>query len=219
MAQHTGSEVSTDSGIGEVVSFLGAKRSLGFDFCPPLSLSLALTQFHFSSINSHFPPSFQIHSLTSHHITNTESERRLLENIREMSGKGKAKRDEQDGASDGGDSEGHAPPKKSLKKNTDEDSDSIVVCEVRSTSFKPNSSFTRVLSFTLLFLERSLSLCFDFVKTQISKNRRVAVRNWQGKIMVDIREFFLKDGKQLPGKKGDDSTPSFHFLNLNLLYL
>ena len=37
---------------------------------------------------------------------------------------------------------------------------------------------------------------------QISKNRRVTVRNWQGKIVVDIREFYVKDGKQMPGKKG-----------------
>ncbi|KAG5031787.1 hypothetical protein JHK85_015769 [Glycine max] len=76
---------------------------------------------------------------------------------------GKAKRRDDDGASDA-DSEGHAPPKKSLKKDSDDDPDSITVCE-------------------------------------ISKNRRVAVRNWKGSIMVDIREFYVKDGKQLPGRK------------------
>lgn len=38
--------------------------------------------------------------------------------------------------------------------------------------------------------------------SQISKNRRVSVRCWQGKIVVDIREFYSKDGKELPGKKG-----------------
>jgi hypothetical protein len=28
------------------------------------------------------------------------------------------------------------------------------------------------------------------------------VRIWQGKVWIDIREFYDKDGKQLPGKKG-----------------
>ncbi|KAF7840139.1 RNA polymerase II transcriptional coactivator KIWI-like [Senna tora] len=40
------------------------------------------------------------------------------------------------------------------------------------------------------------------VVCEISKNRRVTVRNWQGKVVVDIREFYMKDGKQMPGKKG-----------------
>ncbi|KAK7316936.1 hypothetical protein RJT34_00760 [Clitoria ternatea] len=84
-----------------------------------------------------------------------------------MSGKGK-KRDDHDCASDA-DSEGHAPPRKSFKKDSGDDSDPIVVCE-------------------------------------ISKNRRVSVRTWQGKIVVDIREFYVKDGKQLPGKKGISLT-------------
>ncbi|XP_004502968.1 RNA polymerase II transcriptional coactivator KIWI isoform X2 [Cicer arietinum] len=82
-----------------------------------------------------------------------------------MSGTGKGKkREEHDNASDG-DSEAHAPPKKTLKKDSDDNSDEIVVCE-------------------------------------IGKNRKVTVRIWQGKIWVDIREFYIKDGKQLPGKKG-----------------
>ncbi|KAK1553163.1 hypothetical protein Q3G72_029906 [Acer saccharum] len=42
----------------------------------------------------------------------------------------------------------------------------------------------------------------DIVVCEISKNRRVSVRNWQGKIWIDIREFYVKDGKQFPGKKG-----------------
>ncbi|XP_058097442.1 RNA polymerase II transcriptional coactivator KIWI-like isoform X2 [Magnolia sinica] len=36
----------------------------------------------------------------------------------------------------------------------------------------------------------------------ISRNRRVSVRSWQGKVVVDIREFYMKDGRQMPGKKG-----------------
>ncbi|PKI34177.1 RNA polymerase II transcriptional coactivator KIWI-like [Punica granatum] len=42
----------------------------------------------------------------------------------------------------------------------------------------------------------------DIVVCELSKNRRVSVRNWQGRVVVDIREFYFKDGKQLPGKKG-----------------
>ncbi|KAJ8629527.1 hypothetical protein MRB53_022850 [Persea americana] len=42
----------------------------------------------------------------------------------------------------------------------------------------------------------SITIC------DISKNRRVSVRTWQGKAVVDIREFYMKDGKQMPGKKG-----------------
>ncbi|KAK3012709.1 hypothetical protein RJ639_008984 [Escallonia herrerae] len=40
------------------------------------------------------------------------------------------------------------------------------------------------------------------VACEISKNRRVSVRNWQGKVVVDIREFYVKDGKKMPGRKG-----------------
>lgn len=47
----------------------------------------------------------------------------------------------------------------------------------------------------------------NVVICDISKNRRVSVRNWQGRIVVDIREFYVKDGKQLPGKKGPSSSP------------
>ncbi|KAF3657052.1 RNA polymerase II transcriptional coactivator KIWI [Capsicum chacoense] len=40
------------------------------------------------------------------------------------------------------------------------------------------------------------------VVCEISKNRRVSVRSFGGKIMVDIREFYVKEGKQMPGRKG-----------------
>ncbi|XP_065874185.1 RNA polymerase II transcriptional coactivator KIWI-like [Euphorbia lathyris] len=42
----------------------------------------------------------------------------------------------------------------------------------------------------------------SIVVCEISNNRRVTVRTWQGKVWVDIREFYVKDGKQLPGKRG-----------------
>ncbi|KAG8071008.1 hypothetical protein GUJ93_ZPchr0006g41934 [Zizania palustris] len=41
----------------------------------------------------------------------------------------------------------------------------------------------------------------DFV-VQISNTRRVTVRTWKGEVVVDIREFFDKDGKILPSRKG-----------------
>uniref|UniRef100_A0A7N2MS45 Transcriptional coactivator p15 (PC4) C-terminal domain-containing protein n=1 Tax=Quercus lobata TaxID=97700 RepID=A0A7N2MS45_QUELO len=41
----------------------------------------------------------------------------------------------------------------------------------------------------------------NIVVCEISRNRRVTVRTWQGKVVVDIREYYNKDGKQLPGKK------------------
>uniref|UniRef100_A0A2N9GRW2 Transcriptional coactivator p15 (PC4) C-terminal domain-containing protein n=1 Tax=Fagus sylvatica TaxID=28930 RepID=A0A2N9GRW2_FAGSY len=42
----------------------------------------------------------------------------------------------------------------------------------------------------------------SIVVCEISRNRRVTVRTWQGKVVVDIREYYTKDGKDLPGKKG-----------------
>ncbi|KAF5745029.1 RNA polymerase II transcriptional coactivator KIWI-like [Tripterygium wilfordii] len=52
----------------------------------------------------------------------------------------------------------------------------------------------------------------DVVVCEISKNRRVSVRNWQGKVWVDIREFYIKDGKQYPGKKGSCLFAFFYWL-------
>ncbi|KAL9248143.1 hypothetical protein vseg_021499 [Gypsophila vaccaria] len=46
----------------------------------------------------------------------------------------------------------------------------------------------------------------NIVVCEISRNRRVSVRTWQGKVVVDIREFYSKDGKQMPGKKGISLT-------------
>ncbi|KAJ5946241.1 RNA polymerase II transcriptional coactivator KELP [Penicillium verhagenii] len=37
---------------------------------------------------------------------------------------------------------------------------------------------------------------------EISKMRRVTVSSFRGKPMVSVREFYEKDGQELPGKKG-----------------
>ncbi|MCO5575469.1 hypothetical protein L7F22_029270 [Adiantum nelumboides] len=40
------------------------------------------------------------------------------------------------------------------------------------------------------------------VVCELSGNRKVTVRSFKGKVYIDIREFYTKDGKDLPGKKG-----------------
>ncbi|KAK4036596.1 RNA polymerase II transcriptional coactivator [Daphnia magna] len=37
---------------------------------------------------------------------------------------------------------------------------------------------------------------------QLDKQRVLKVRSWRGKTFIDIREYYEKDGQQLPGKKG-----------------
>ncbi|KAL4806962.1 transcriptional Coactivator p15-domain-containing protein [Aspergillus unguis] len=52
---------------------------------------------------------------------------------------------------------------------------------------------------------------------EISKMRRVTLSSFRGKIMVGIREYYEKDGEELPGKKGI-SLPIDQFSSLlNLL--
>ncbi|KAL0680743.1 hypothetical protein Bca4012_047590 [Brassica carinata] len=92
-----------------------------------------------------------------------------------MSWRGKRKGDGVRASDD--DSEAHAPAKKVAKPAEDsEESDDIVVCNV--SLLNPSTSKNSEIE------------------------RRVSVRNWNGKIWIDIREFYVKDGKTLPGKKG-----------------
>ena len=37
---------------------------------------------------------------------------------------------------------------------------------------------------------------------ELDRQRVLKVRNFKGKVLIDIREYYEKDGKQLPGKKG-----------------
>ncbi|KAI9683671.1 MAG: hypothetical protein M1829_004976 [Trizodia sp. TS-e1964] len=41
---------------------------------------------------------------------------------------------------------------------------------------------------------------------ELSGNRRVTITEYAGKTMINIREFYLKDGQSLPGKKGISLT-------------
>lgn len=37
---------------------------------------------------------------------------------------------------------------------------------------------------------------------ELPDSRRVTISKWQGKVRVDLREYYDKDNTQLPGKKG-----------------
>ena len=41
-----------------------------------------------------------------------------------------------------------------------------------------------------------------FFSSQIGNKRKVSVREFKGRLLIDIREFYEKDGELMPGKKG-----------------
>ena len=47
----------------------------------------------------------------------------------------------------------------------------------------------------------------DSIHIPLGGNRRASISTFNGKMMVDLREFYEKDGKMLPGKKGISLPP------------
>jgi len=83
--------------------------------------------------------------------------------------------------------------------------DGTVVAEVwtaPNTLFRDRTLGARTLTHWIILM----------ALVQISKNKKVSVRSWKGRVYVDLREFYVKDGKTLPTRKGttSDFCPS-HF--------
>jgi hypothetical protein len=84
------------------------------------------------------------------------------------------------------------------RKREYDDNGDLILCRV-------SSSF-RALLRPLLDRSRSRVLWRDVgLRVQLSSKRRVTLSEFKGKTLVSIREFYLKDGKELPSSKGDDS--------------
>jgi len=56
----------------------------------------------------------------------------------------------------------------------------------------------------------------------LDKNRFVKVREFRGKLFIDIREFYEKNGETLPGKKGKKKLHTSKYiliLNGNIMFI
>ena len=100
-----------------------------------------------------------------------------------------------------------APPRTQKRKSAAEDyeSDNGFVANDSDGSGRPNKrpKSSKTASRSAHFASAS-STQLDTEGNQyweISKNRRVTISEFKGKKMVNIREFYEKDGKDLPGKK------------------
>lgn len=54
---------------------------------------------------------------------------------------------------------------------------------------------------------------------QLSSKRNVVISDFRGKALVSIREFYEKDGKQLPAAKGERCTYCYTSSSLVLIIL
>ena len=57
----------------------------------------------------------------------------------------------------------------------------------------------------------------DETYSELSRKRRFTVCDWEGAVKVDIREFYERDGKLLPGKKGISLTLDQYKIMKNLI--
>jgi hypothetical protein len=89
----------------------------------------------------------------------------------------------------------------SRKSNVYVDSGDLVICEVCFVFFYffPSVSLVNDESIRKRLLTNIIILFFPF---QLTKKRKVTIQDFKGRRYVSIREFYTKDGKELPSNKG-----------------